>query len=290
MKEYLQYRAAEVVSRLTPRKLAYWISNRLACYFYHRDTAGRTAVIANLRRIHDYIGRSYTPEDLDRQARLTFGYFGKYLVDFFAFSAMSRTQIDRLVRLERKDCLERAWALQRGVLLVTAHFGSWEIGGAVIAGLGYPINAIVLPQKTPRLDVFFQNHRRRRGIQVIHMGNAVREIIDALRRRECVALLADRDYTAHSKPVPFFGAPARLPRGPAWLAHRTGVPLVPGFLLRNPDETYLVRFHPPVMPAENLSLEAIQRRLCAAMEEEIGRHPIQWYMFQDLWDGRPYET
>jgi len=288
MNQYYQLRLAGNIIRILPRRFAYRLSDLLAALFCARDYKGRTTVIANLRRVYSHTNRPTDDATLERAARATFRYFGRYLVDFFFFSRLTRNDLDRYIVMENTESLAWAHERGRGTLLVTAHLGNWELGGAVVAALGHTIYAIALPQKDARLDRYFQEQRRRRGMRLLFLGRAVRDIIDVLNRNETVALLADRDYTGHNDMTPFFGAEAPMPRGPAWLASHTGTTLVPGFLLRRDDDRYCMRFGAPFVPEQGMPLPAIQQHLCAVLEEEIGRNPCQWYMFQEIWGGRGY--
>lgn len=283
MKEYLLFRIANFLSAVIPRPFAYWISLRVADLYFFRDTKGRRAVMANLRRVLEFNGGRPSELELAAMARLTFQYFGKYLVDFFRFVGARRKQAERLVRLEHEEYLEQAQAVGRGVLVVTAHLGSWEIGGMVLASKGFPINVVVLRQKAENVNALFQGYRRRRGVNVIPLGSAARSILRKLKNKEWVALLADRDYSAHSGTVQFFGAVTHLPRGPAWLCCRSGAPILPGFLLRQADDTFVLRFHPPIAPGEEATVETVQRKVVEVLEREIGENPAQWLIFHDMW-------
>ena len=290
MSEYGLYSTANILRRALPRRFAYWIGLRVADSFYHRDRRGREAVMSNLRRVFAYQGQHPSDADLRRMARQTFRHFSKYLVDFFRYGGIASNEVKRLVHVEHLEYLDECRALGRGVLLVSAHFGNWELGGCALAAMGYPIKAVVLPQPAENVDRLFQGHRRRHGLTVIPLGNSVRHVIRSLRNNECVALLADRDYSVHDTWVPFLGAPARMPRGPAWISHASGAPILPGFLVRRPDDTFLLRFHPPIRPAAHEDSESIQRALSAVLEKEICQDPVQWLMFQDVWSPQAFKA
>ncbi|MBU1694139.1 MAG: lysophospholipid acyltransferase family protein [Verrucomicrobia bacterium] len=284
MTGYWPYRIAAFLSRALPERLAYWVGLRFADLFYRFDAHGRAAVKANLGRIFSARGVRPAEQALDGLARKTFQYFGKYLVDFFRFSRLTPEDIRERVSIEHWDYMEQALAMQRGVVLVSAHLGNWELGGAVIAGLGCTINAVVLPQRLEKLNQLFQGQRERRGLRVIPMGSSVFNLIRCLKKKECLALVADRDYTGTSDPVEFFGRPARMPVGPAWLSWRTGAPVLAGFLIREVDDTFLLRFYPPILPAQEESMEALRRRINVILEKEIAERPYQWFVFEPFWD------
>ncbi|MBP7830710.1 MAG: lysophospholipid acyltransferase family protein [Kiritimatiellae bacterium] len=287
MTGYWPYRVAAFLSRALPEKLAYWAGLRFADLFYRRDAKGRAAVRENLSQIFRARGVQPAAQALDGLARKTFQYFGKYLVDFFRFARLSPEDIRRRVSIEHQDYLDQAAAAGRGVVLVTAHFGNWELGGAVIAGLGCPVSAVVLPQRLEKLNRLFQGQRERRGIKVIPMGSSAFNLIRCLKKKEFLALLADRDFTGTSDKAEFFGRPARMPVGPAWLSWKTGAPVLVGFLIREVDDTFRLRFYPPILPAAEPSMEAVAARIRAVLEKEIAERPYQWFMFEPFWENAP---
>lgn len=284
--DYLQFKAADFFSQILPRRFAYWIALRVADRYYCLDSRGRRAVMSNLRRIMLYKGISPSEQMLSGMARKTFQNFGKYLVDFFKYNRVNRWLVLRLVSTQNMKFLDQALELGKGALVVSAHLGSTEIGGAVLAALGYKLNGVVLSEPDRKIDKLFQRRRARRGVKVIPLGRAARGVLEALRRNEVVILLADRDYNGKSREVSFFGARARLPTGPAVLSVKTGAPIVTAFMLREPDDTYLLKFHPPLAPEPGMTPAQLQSKICALMEEEIAKYPSEWFMFDDFWGNK----
>lgn len=283
--QYLQYRAADVLSKALPRPFAYWIGLRVADALYRRDERGRKAVMANLDHILKFKGVRASEETLERMARQTFRHFGKYVVDFFRFTHLTKGQVDRMISIQHPEHIDEAVAAGKGVLAVTAHFGSWEMAGLVMSALGHPVNVVVLEHTDQRINRLFQSRRERRGFKVIPLGKAARGTVRALRNKEIIAMLADRDYSGKARAAMFFGAPARFPRGPAELCVRMGASVMPAFLIRQPDDSFLFRVHEPIVPGDGVTDAEIQGRICAVLQEEISGNPTQWYMFEEFWNG-----
>jgi KDO2-lipid IV(A) lauroyltransferase len=185
--KYVQYVTAAVLCRLLPLSAAYalseWVSGRL----YKQDVRGREAVQKNLSVIYAFAGRKTDEDTLDCDARETFRHFGRYLVDFFRYTRLSRRQVDRLIDFQNRDRLDRAMDDGRGVILLSAHLGSWELGGGALATLGYPVNTVVLEQESQKTNALFQHYRRQRGLNVFPFGAAARESLRVLRRGESLA-------------------------------------------------------------------------------------------------------
>lgn len=288
MSPYWTYRTAAFLSRLVPLKFAYWFGLRVADRFYTTRDADRQAVIANLRQIYAGCGIVPAEATLDGMARKTFQAFGKYLVDFFRFSTLNAAQIMPLISFQGRENLEQAYRMGRGALMVTAHIGNWELGGAVLAMAGYPVNAVVLAERSEKLNRLFRMQRERRGMRVIYVGgDTAGEIGNCLKRGELVAILGDRDFSARRDFIPFFGRPARLPRGPATLAKRYHVPILPGFLFREIDDSFLLRIHPPILPEQAGSIDAMQAQWRDVLQGEIAQRPYQWFLFDEFWANQP---
>ncbi|MCS6771332.1 MAG: lysophospholipid acyltransferase family protein [Kiritimatiellae bacterium] len=283
MASYLAYRVASILARAMPRGCAYWLGVRISDLYYALDAPARRAVESNLQRVFSYRGVVLSRDAKRGLARQTFRYFGKYIVDFFRDGGLGIEEVERRVSIEGRERLESAYASKRGVVLVTAHLGNWELGGAVLSALGYPIHAVEAPQRMPRLEKLLRRQRERRGVHIVHVGKSARVLLKRLREGHCVALLADRDFSGEHEETLFFGMATHLPRGAAWLAHRADSPILPVFLIRMVDDTYLLRIKPAIDPRESPSERATHERIRDALEEEISENPHQWFVFREFW-------
>ena len=284
---YWFYRVVACLIRLLPLPVAYWLGLRICDLFYFLNRRGRAAVRENLRIVFAHQGIVPSRHLLDGCARKTFQYFGKYLADFIRYRKLTPEGVRENVSIQGLEHLDAIRASKRGALLLTAHCGNWELGGAFIASMGIPIHAVVRPVPSPALERIFHFFRAQRGLQVIPLAKAGLGVAKALKRGEAVALVGDRDFTGNGHPHAFFGRETSLPRGAAWFAHRLGVPIYLGFVTRAPDDTFILRLHPPIDPAQVPTEDAIQDRIVAVMEETIARDPCQWFIFDPFWPHAP---
>jgi KDO2-lipid IV(A) lauroyltransferase len=284
--KYYQLKFAELLGRVFPRRVAYGIARRIADVYVLLDRRGREAVMANLRRIHEHGGVRLSERALHSLARENFLNFAKYLVDFFHFLHVRPERLHRLIEFGGAcEALDELLAHGRGVIVVSAHLGNWELGAAAMTSLGYKIHAVALRVPDRKLNALYQRYRAARGIHTIPFGRAARGCLEALRRNEIVALMGDRDYTGARFIVELFGAPARLPDGPAKLALATGVPVLPMYMVRRPGETFQMIVHEPIWPdSARDTLQTLTRRIAGSLERVIREHSEQWFLFHDLWD------
>lgn len=249
-------------------------------FFAFRDSR---FVKANLKAIF--------PDKSDIQLRkiskMVFRNFAKYLADFFRFEKLNLEYINKNVKLENMHYFDEAIARGKGAVVLTAHLGNWELGGVVIAQLGYPFWAVALPHKTKKVNDFFDAQRNRKGVKVIAMGKAVRSCISEIRGNHLVALVGDRDFTEKGILIDFFGKPTHFPEGPAALSLMTGASIVPGFMLRNPDDSFTLRIEKPVeftpsgdKKKDLADLITVYKKI---LEDYIKRYPQQWYVFRRFW-------
>ena len=219
MINFILYKIGEALACGLPLKAAYAVAMFISDFRFIYAREDRANALANLKVIF--------PEKSEAQIReirrRMFRNFAKYLVDFFRFVKMDRTFVHDKIKTEGTEEFDRALKENKGVVVLTAHIGNWELGGVVIAMLGYPLWVVALPHKNKMVNDFFDGRRKSKNINVIPFGKAARECILHLRENKMVALLGDRDFSHERGLVTeLFGKPIYLPKGPAALALKTG--------------------------------------------------------------------
>ncbi|MFA4854568.1 MAG: lysophospholipid acyltransferase family protein [Candidatus Omnitrophota bacterium] len=283
MLNYYIYRIGQFIALILPLRLVYAIAVFLADLHYLFAFRDRRFVRNNLRAIFP----DKSNRHLRKINRMVFRNFAKYLADFFRFEKLNRQYIDKNIKLENLHYFDAALSRGKGVVVLTAHLGNWELGGVVIAQLGYPFWVVALPHKTKKVNDFFDAQRNRKGVKVIALGKAIRSCISEVRNNHMVALVGDRDFTGKGIPVDFFGLPTHFPEGPAALSLMTGAPIVPGFMLRNPDDSFTLRIEKSVEFSPTGDKAKDMAALVAAykniFEDYIRKYPEQWYIFRRFW-------
>ena len=195
------------------------------------------------------------------------------------------------VHVEGVEHLRRAAAAGRGILVLTAHYGNWELLAAAHGLTGLPLSFVVRPLDDPILDDLAGRFRRRSGAELIVKHRAVREVMQALRRGRMVGILLDQNATrGEGVFVPFFGVPASTSKGLALLALRTGAPVVPVFLRREPDGRHCMDVRPPLPAPPDEDVLTYTAAFNAAIEAAIRRAPEQWLWMHARWRTRPREV
>lgn len=283
MLNYILYRIGQFIALSLPLRIGYKLAVLLSDLHYIFAAGDRRCVKENLKIIF--------PEKSDREIRRirirVFRNFAKYLVDFFRFTKIDMEYIKKNIKTENMHHFDEALSKGKGVIVLTAHIGNWELGGVVIALLGYPFWVVALPHKHKKVDNFFNFQRESKGVKVIPLGRAVRQCLDLLKENKMVALAGDRDFSEKGAVVDFFGRPAFLPVGPAAIALKTGAAIVPGFMFRNKDDSCTLKIEKPIefIPTgdKNKDLLELITQCKIIIEDYIKRYPDQWYMFRRAW-------
>ncbi|TRZ48572.1 hypothetical protein D4Q80_03680 [bacterium] len=282
MLDYILYRVGQFIALNLPLKAGYAIAQGISDLRYIFAFRDREAVSGNLKAIF--------PEKSEREIRRirirVFRNFAKYLVDFFRFSKITRDEVKKYIGIENSHYFDEALKKGKGVVVLSAHLGNWELGGAVVGLLGYPLWVVVLPHKDKKVDEFFNRQRESKGVKIIPLGKAARQCFRVLRNNELLGLVGDKDFSDKGVVLDFFGRPALFPQGPAELALKTGAIIVPAFVVRNGDDSCTLKIGNPIefSPAGSPDdLPNLMRRYITIIEEVIKKYPEQWYMFRRFW-------
>jgi KDO2-lipid IV(A) lauroyltransferase len=189
-----------------------------------------------------------------------------------------------LAGVEGQSHFDAVMRTGRGIIVLTAHLGNWELGGRLMAqAAARPTHVVVEAEVNPRLESLLRGGPapvrfvpRRRPTDVLGLGAA-------LRRGEVVAMQGDRAIgTRGDALVPFFGAPACLPRGPFALARAADALVLPAFCVLARDRRYTVWLREPIVVGAGAEATA-HARWVATLEDMVRAHPEQWFNFFDCW-------
>ena len=280
---YLLYRIGYYLALHLPLGFSYGAAVLLADIHYFLYANERRSVIENLKIILD------APEgdELKPVSREVFRNFAKYLVDFFRFSRIDSAYIKKFVQLDGLSNIDDALRRQKGVIIISAHIGNWELGGFILGKLGYSIRAVVLTHRDKKINDFFKAQRALSNFKSIEFGPSLRGCYRALKNNELLALLGDRDFSKHGVEAKFFSRNSVMPKGPPVLSYRTGAAIVPSFVLRNSDDTFRFVFEKPILPPPDLdeveAVKDIMKKYLSVVESYIKEYPGQWYVFKEFW-------
>ncbi len=283
MLSYIFYRIGEALALSIPLRSAYAVALFLSSVYYIFAFRDRRMVTRNLKVI-------FPDKDKKEIAAICFKVFlnfAKYLVDFLRFKRLDMDYIRKNVNIKGIANVEDGLKRGKGVILLTAHLGNWELGGVVVSQMGYSLLSVALPHKSQRVNKFFNDKRQSKGLEILPLGRAAKGCLKGLRKNRLLALVGDRDFNDKGRSVDFFGKNAIFPEGAAVFALQTGALIVPGFMLRNKNDSFSLVFEKPleftISGNREKDLDCIINKCKDVFEKYIYNYPDQWYMFRRFW-------
>ncbi|MGH2514327.1 MAG: lysophospholipid acyltransferase family protein [Ktedonobacterales bacterium] len=243
MAKYWALRIAAIVVPLIPAGIARRGAWALGVLLYTLAPGTRRRVERNLRHVP---GLAMDPVRLHRAVRGVFCHTALNYLDFFRGPHLTNQDLLSSWTIENADVYTAAMAQGRGLIMVSGHFGNWELGVSRLGALGYRMVAPAERMQPEALFDLFCRLRDHHGLRLVPADSrdSLREMLETLKRGELVMFLADRYVLGASAEVPIFGEPAKLPTGPFTLALKNNVPLMAVFSWRTSLNTYGGRFVP----------------------------------------------
>ena len=276
-----------LVERL-PRSWAYALAVMAARFAWLFSPLARPRLEFNLKVARPDLA----PRELRRLSWLNFRNHAKAYADLMMIPRANVQAMRRLLQVRGWENLEQARAMGKGVMVVSCHMGSYEIVSAIWSATLAPVSFFAEELEPRALFEWYRETRARLGISVLTLDlGGLRKVTEALQEQEMVITAIDRDIAGTGQVMPFFGRPARIPLGPAAIALRLGVPLLPAYVLRLPDDTYFVEAVQPLFANSTGDARADELRvtqdLLRIIEGFIREHPDQWHLPHQIWEGSP---
>jgi len=274
-----------------PRAVSYGLGHVGTWLAWRLMTETNAAVAANLRAVMP----DATDEALRRHALETYRSYAHDTIDFLrALSADGRelpTTFD--IRREDRATFESVLAGGKGGLIVTGHYGCWEIGGLLMRVLGLPLTVVAMAESDPEVNRLRRETRVRMGVDTLEVRQALEtalQIRRTLGQNRLVAMLIDRHLGRDRVQVTHFGRPAYFLHTPAVLAYLSGAPLIPCFLERTGRGRFSTFAVAPIYVDRQLprdaAIQQATQRVADVIESRVRLNPHAWYHFYHYWDAQ----
>ncbi len=292
MSQTLEYWLVVAVARALgwmPRWMARFLAGGLAWAVYLSMSRLRRVGERNLSLALP----SLQPDERVRILRSLYRHLGWQLVEFCQMPHYTRENTQRWIRTDGLEHYLAAEALGRGVLVLTGHFGAWELSSFYHSLMGHPMGMVIRRLDNRRLDEFVNTIRCMHGNRVLHKDDFARGLLTSMHEGTAVGILMDTNMTPpQGEFVTFFGIPACTASGLARVALKTGAAVLPGFMLWEPAaKKYVLHFGPHLHFNETGNAEAdvlaATQQCNDVLESWIRRYPDQWLWIHRRWKTRP---
>jgi KDO2-lipid IV(A) lauroyltransferase len=286
---YLAVRLVVCVLQGMSLNLARSLAGGLAWLAYHVDRRHRAVAVDNLR--HAYPGASDTA--IDRHVRAVYRHFCTVLVEIVQIPRrLHVSSWRRYLELVHGDRVVGGLTTKRPMLIVTGHFGNWEMAGYALGLFGFRTYAVARRLDNPHLDRFLARFRSGTGQTILDKSGDYERILQVLREGGAIAMLCDQDAGARGMFVDFFGRPASTFKSIALLALEYNAALVVvGVPKVGEPMRYQVVSEELILPEDYAdrpdAAKAITQRFTAALERMVRRNPEQYFWLHRRWKHEP---
>jgi len=287
---YLGVRAFVCIVQMLSLHAACALSAGLACLVHRADRRHRLAALENLEAS---FGDGYTASERSRLVRTTYEHFCQLLMEIILLPRkLHLNNWSNYVHIRESPALVEFLLSGRPLLLVTAHFGNWEMGGYVLGLLGFLTHAVARPLDNPYLDEFLRRFRERTGQRILAKKGDFDQMQKILSNGGVIATLGDQDAGQRGLFVDFFGRPASTHKAIALMSLQYQAPL----LVMLPHNTgrpmhYEAGIEETILPEHFAdrpeAVREITQRFTAAVEKKVRAHPAQYFWLHRRWKHQP---
>lgn len=279
-------------ARIVPLSFLYQFANCMGFLGYHLAFKHRKIAIESLTMA---FGKEKTHAEIERIAQECFKTMASAAVEFFMFMRFPE-RIRKFVQIEGLVHLDEALSKGKGVVAVSAHFGSFPLLLSRLALEGYKINSVMRHMRDQQLDLLFEKKR-----DAMHVGSiytqprreCVNQSLGVLRENEILFVQMDQNFGTGGVFVEFFGVKAATATGPIIFSMRTGAPIVPMFIYRLGGARHKIVIEPAIemeeMGSRDANILRMVEKLTVLIEQYIRKYPHEWGWIHKRWKARPKE-
>jgi KDO2-lipid IV(A) lauroyltransferase len=239
-------------------------------------------------------GHEKQPEEIEKIAQQVFINLVRVVLEIAWSLQLDERRISKHFKIGGYHHIKQAYEKGKGVLVLTAHFGNWELLSVIGGMIKFPQSVVVRPLDFKPLDHFVFKLRTRFGGKIMPKQRSFRKIIRRLHRGEMVYLLMDQNVDWYEGVfVDFMGHRACTNKGLALLALNTGAPVVPVFMVRE-KSGFRAEFGPEIITVQTgdrqKDIEINTQEYNRVIENVVRRYPDQWFWVHQRWKTKPYQA
>jgi len=283
--EYFLTRLVGQIAKGLSLKTAYFIGDRVGDLFFYVIKIRKKVALKNLQHA---FGNEKTEKELLQIVHLNYRHFGRVMMEFARIPLLTRKNILQEIPVYNQEILTQALKQNKGVLVLSGHFGNWEYLAAAVAQIGPPLYAVFKEQKNLAVDALIKKYRMDLGLLPLKVkGGAAKGILLALRNKAKVLIVLDQDAGGKGKFVEFLGRPASTTKGPAQIVIKHKIPVVMAFGVRSKKggiRIFLEKFPAPeTFPNNEQGIIQFIKEYNSRLERYIRKYPEQWFWLHRRW-------
>lgn len=224
---------------------------------------------------------------LEKRKRIVKELFRNLAMNFtelLYFPRINQHYVNKYIKIIGEDKIKKVLTRGKGLILLTAHFGNWELSSLVAQIKGLPMVVLARQQKPERLNNLLNQYRSRFGARVIMRGVFLREALNSLRENKIMGILGDQKSGKKGILVDLFSRLAWTPAGVIELIRHTGAGVLPVFIIREKGPYHRIEIGDELFIDDK---EVALRNFHIILENYVKKYPEQWLWFHRRWKGSP---
>lgn len=283
-------RGLNIIFHFSPIRVNLWLGSRLGGIAFFVNKKRRLVAYANLKSA---FAKEKSPGELRSITKKVYINLVQTFAEILSLTKVNKKYVNKYVEVVNMERIENAGKSGRGTILLTAHFGNWELSSMVSAMKGFPISVLAREQKMKRLNELLNALRESKGCKVVRKGVSTKNILRELHINSMVGILSDQDAGKNGAFVNFFGRPTSAHIGPFEIARHTDSIILPNFIVRTNGafhKLYLEEYIEMRGANTDEDLKKGLEKYMSLLETYIRRYPDQWLWLHKRWKSTPKRT
>ena len=283
-------RGVSFIFFFVPVRILLWCGRRIGTLAFMVNRKRRLVAYANLKAA--FAGEK-TPAELRALTKKVYQNLIQTFLEILSLTKVDQKYINTYVEVVNLERIQKAAKAGRGVILLTGHFGDWELSNLAAPFHGYPITVLAREQKMKRLNELLNRLRESKGCKVVRKGMSTKLILKALYNKEIVGILSDQDAGKNGTFVDFFGRSTSSHAGPFEMAKHTGAVILPNVIVRTKGPYHKLYLEKEIEFDPAKSDEDMRENLQKFMkmlETYVRAYPDQWLWLHKRWKSTPTRT
>ncbi len=276
--------AVNRLMHVMPMGFNLWIGRALSGIFYVMSGKRKMITYANIRAA---FCSEKTPAEMRVMARGVYTQAAQTFAELISMTKADRKYVEKHITVRNLERIEAASKNPKGMILVSAHFGNWELSLVAAAAKGFPLYILARDQKMKRLNELFNKLRESKGSVVVRKGADIKRLIRVLREGKSVGLLADQNAGANGELLELFGRLASTAVGPYRLAQKGGAVILPAFIHRRNGPYHELFLEDVISIGEDEDIRPYMERYNRLLEKHVRMDPEQWFWMHKKWKMNP---
>jgi len=289
--EYFLTRIVATLAKSVSLKIAHGFGTFIGDLFYFIIRTRKQVALKNLSQV---FGSEKNDKELHRILRGNYQHFGKTLMEFARIPLFKREEILQHIKIINREYIDEIISRQKGVLILSGHFGNWEYLAAALANIGPPLYVVFKQQKNLAVDNIIKQNRMGIGLVPLKVGEgAGKGVVSAVKENGMSIINFDQDAGKKGAFIDFLGKPASTSMGPAAIAIKNRIPVIMAISVRGKDGLIQVFMHRFTdinkFPDDEQGMVQFITEYNTILEKYIRKYPEQWFWLHRRWKSRPPE-